>query len=165
MSVITVSHEVASPVSQVWAVLSDWGGVHRFSAGVESSPINAGSPSRGVGAERTCHLYDGNHIQERVTESIEEQKLSLEVFDTSMPIKTAAASFALVPLKSGGTRVTMTMDYVVKYGPLGAIMDAVMMRRMMTGSLNRLLASLAHHVHTGEAIGKGWKPPVAVKAA
>ena len=158
MSVITVSRKLSAPVAKVWEVLSDFGGVHTWSAGVEESPINDGTPTSGVGSERNCQLYDGNHIQERVTQSIELKQLSIEIFETSMPMKRAEAVFALSPAPGGGTDVKVTMDYTVKYGPIGAAMDVLMMRRMMTGTFNNLLASLDHHVTTGEAIGKGWKP-------
>ncbi|MFT7625751.1 MAG: hypothetical protein ACI9WU_004942 [Myxococcota bacterium] len=161
MSTITVSRNVAQSPSQVWAVLADFGGVHRFSAGVERSPINAGKPDTGVGAERNCQLYDGNHIQERITEFLPEQRLALEVFDTSMPIKTAGAAFDLASSASGGTAVTMTMDYVVKFGPLGVVMDALMMKRAMTTSLDRLLAGLDYHLTSGATISKGWRPDAA----
>lgn len=158
MSVITLSREIAAPIAKVWATLDDFGGVHRFSASVESSPINEGTPSSGVGSERNCHLYDGNHIQERVVESVPEKKISIEIFDTSMPLKEGHGTFALSPTPSGGTLVHMTMEYVVKYGPLGVLMDKLMMKRMLAPSLDRLLAGLEHHVLTGESIGKGWEP-------
>jgi hypothetical protein len=157
MSSVTVSRETARPVSQVWSALSDFGGVHRFSAGVESSPINPGTPSSGVGSERNCQLYDGNHIQERVTESIEEQKLGIEIFETSMPLESAAGTFTLSPTPSGGTRVSMEMNYVVKFGFVGRLMDSLMMKKMMTASLDGMLAGLDHHLTTGETVGKGWK--------
>jgi uncharacterized protein YndB with AHSA1/START domain len=162
MSVITVSRTVPHSSSRVWALLADFGGVHRFSGGVEASPINSGKPDTGVGAERNCTLYDGNHIQERVTEFLPEERLALEVFDTSMPIKTAGAAFDLAPASGGQTSVSMTMNYVVKYGPLGIVMDALLMKRAMTASLDRLLAGLDHHLTSGEVITKGWKPSSAV---
>jgi hypothetical protein len=55
----------------------------------------------------------------------------------------------------------MTMSYVVKFGLLGAAMDALMMKRMMTGSLNSLLAGLEEHLSTGKTIEKGWRPTAA----
>lgn len=87
-----------------------------------------------------------------------EEQLGIEVFETSMPIKTAGASFELTDSASGGTKVTMTMDYVVKFGPIGIVMDALLMRRAMTTSLDRLLAGLDYHLTTPKEIGKGWTP-------
>lgn len=157
MSVITVSRRVEAPVAKVWSALSDFGGVHRFSAGVESSPIKEGTPSSGVGAERLCTLYDGNHIQERVTESVDLKKLSIEVFDTSMPLSSADATFEVSPVAGGGTDVTVTMAYAVTFGPLGMAMDALVMRRAMRTSFGNLLAGLDHHLATDDIIGQNWK--------
>jgi uncharacterized protein YndB with AHSA1/START domain len=157
MSTIVVSRELPFSPKKVWKTLADFGGVHRFSAGVEASPINAGTPPTGVGSERNCRLYDGNHIQERITDFVEEERLALEIFDTSMPLERANAMFEVASTQAGCT-VTMTMDYVVKFGIVGRAMDAMMMRRMMTRSLGALLAGLDAHLATGEEIGQGWKP-------
>ncbi len=161
MSTFSVNRIIDAPVDAVWEALSDFGSVHRYSAAVESSPITEGTPSRGVGSERVCHLYDGNHIAERVTGSVEKQQLSINIFESSMPLKSADGVIDLLPTANGGTQVTMTMTFVAKFGPLGWLMDKLMMKRAMTASLNGMLAALDHHVTTGEDIGKGWKPALA----
>lgn len=158
---VVVTRTLSAPPSKVWAVLEDFGGVANWSAGVEASPIIAGTPERGLGAERNCQLYDGNHINERLTELVPEKRLAIEVTDTSMPMKSAAGRFELVATPGGGTQVTMTMDYVVKFGPIGQLMDVLMLKRSMTASLNNLLAALDEHVETGKRIEKGWKPAAA----
>jgi len=158
MSTISVSRTLSQSPETVWPALDDFGAVHRWSAAVKSSPINPGTPESGVGAERYCRLYDGNHIQERVTQVVPQQRLALEVFDTSMPLKSAQGIFELVPTANGGTALTMTFSYVVKFGLLGRAMDGLMLRRMMTASLTRLLAALEQHLQTGEVIEQGWTP-------
>jgi uncharacterized protein YndB with AHSA1/START domain len=158
MSTFTVSRTMGHPVDKVWSTLADFGGIHRYSGSVEVSPINEGTPDKGLGAERRCQLYDGNHIQERVTEFTEGSRLALEVFDTSLPMKSAAARFDLQPTPDGGCELTMTMEYVVKFGIIGRALDAVMMRKEMIKSLTLLLAGLDEYAKTGEAIEKGWKP-------
>ena len=97
MSKVTVSHNISSPVAVVWAKLADFGGIHRYAVGIESSPINAGMPSTGIGAERNCQLYDGGHLQERITEFVENKRLALDVFESTMPLKSATALFELAP--------------------------------------------------------------------
>lgn len=158
MSVVNATREIKAPASKIWAALSDFGGIHLYNASVDRSPINEGTPPSGVGSERTCHLYDGNHIQERVVESVDEEKLAVEIFETSMPLKSALGVFTLVPTPSGGTRVTVSMTYVVKYGPIGKLMDVLMVKRMMGPSMSGLLAGLDHYVTTGNTISKGWTP-------
>jgi uncharacterized protein YndB with AHSA1/START domain len=158
MGTVTVSRTLDHSANDVWSVLADFGGIHRWSASVESSPINAGTPPTGVGAERNCHLYDGNHIQERITQSVDQRRLALEIFDTSMPLRSADAVFELSPSAEGGTELTMTMSYVVKFGLLGKAMDGLLLRRKMTSSLDRLLITLDEHLTTGAVIDKGWSP-------
>jgi len=158
MGNVTVSRTLGHAVGRVWSVLEDFGGIHRWSAGVESSPIDPATPERGVGAVRNCHLYDGNHIEERVTESIEDEALGIDIVSTSMPLRSANARFALEATSDGGTEVTMTMDYVVKFGVVGKAMNALMLERMMTKSLTNLLAALDEHLKTGNLIEKGWQP-------
>ncbi len=161
MSHIAVSRTLSFPVTRVWTALADFGGVHRYSAGVESSPINPGTPATGVGAERNCKLYDGNNIQERITEFVDNERLGIEVFQTSMPIKRAQVQFQLVSTKDSGCELSMTMDYTLKFGLVGKLMDAMMMKAAMTKSLARLLAALEQHLTTGEEIRQGWTPKVA----
>ncbi|MFT7680286.1 MAG: hypothetical protein ACI8QC_004292 [Planctomycetota bacterium] len=161
MSSFSVTRAMGVPVDATWAALEDFGGVHRYSAGVERSPINAGTPASGVGAERVCHMYDGGFIEERVTSSVKNKRMEILIVTSSMPLKRANAAFDVVSTADGGTDVTMTMTYVMKFGPLGWLMDKLMVKRAMTRSLNGLLAALGHHLTTGEPIGKGWKPAVA----
>jgi hypothetical protein len=54
------------------------------------------------------------------------------------------------------TRVTMTMDYKMKYGPFGWLLNVVMLRRIMKNLLASVLAGLDHHLVTGEHIGQNW---------
>lgn len=157
MSQVTVSHNLSSPVATVWAKLADFGGVHRFAAEIESSPINSGTPSTGVGAERKCSLYDGNILQERITEFEENERLGVDVFESTMPLSTANARFELAPTP-GGCRLTLTFDYQVKYGLVGMALDAIMMRRMMTKNFGALLRALDEHLTTGQDIPRGWQP-------
>ncbi len=44
------------------------------------------------------------------------------------------------------------MDYDPKFGPVGWLMDAVMMRPMMAGMFDQVLAGLEHHLRTGEIV-------------
>lgn len=158
MADITLKRTIAVPFDRVWDVLADFGGVHRYHPGVETSPVTDGTPSSGVGSERVCNLYDGNHLTERVSESVDGERLVIEVVDSSMPLSSGVGSFELNPIAANETEVTLNMRYAVKFGPLGALMDKLLLERTMNKGLDALLAGLDQHVRTGETIGKGWKP-------
>ena len=52
--------------------------------------------------------------------------------------------------------MTMTMDYDMKYGPLGWLSNVVMLRRILGELLASVLAGLDQHLVTGEHIGENW---------
>ncbi|MBT8468693.1 MAG: SRPBCC family protein [Deltaproteobacteria bacterium] len=161
MGKITVSGTMSHSVDRVWSMLDDFGSVYLWSAGVESSPIIGGTPERGVGAERLCTLYDGNRISERVIESVDERNLVVDIYDTTMPLKSARGRFDLEKTSDGGTLVRITFEYVVKYGVLGKVMDALIIKRSLKKSFDNMLAALVEHLATGVHIQKGWQPTAA----
>ena len=62
MSSVKVSERVESSAGSVWDLLRDFGGVTRYSAGIESCTVEGS----GVGAVRTIRLPGGMELQERL---------------------------------------------------------------------------------------------------
>lgn len=137
----------------IWPALADVSYVHHWHPRVERSPALTDRRT-GVGAQRICHFYDGNTVKEEVRESIQEKFIAVAIVEASMPIQNAVASFELAPLSDGKTQVTVQMDYQTRYGPLGWLMDQLMMQRMMRGMLTEVLSGLQTHVVEGVYIGK-----------
>ena len=161
MSIVTISHRYPQPPAEVFAALNDFAGVHRFHPMLESSPLVDGTPATGAGSERVCHLYNGNTIHERLVEVETDRSLKVEILDTSMPMARADGLFQLAPTATGGTEVTLTMDFELTMGLLGKALDKLVMARKFRGNLELLLAALGEHLVTGEVIDKGWKAPAA----
>ncbi len=156
MSTVTVTRTIPVDTRTVWAALADFGGIHRFHPYLESSPILNGK-ARGEGAERRCEFKDGNHICERVVEWKEGESMTVDIYEGSMPLARAQGTLAVVPESSGTeATVTFTMDYTPKMGPLGALMDVLMMRRKFTGMMEEILAGLESFLTE--------EPPVGVAA-
>ncbi|MEO0601379.1 MAG: SRPBCC family protein [Myxococcota bacterium] len=151
MSIVWVQREITHAPAAVWEVVADIGGIHRFHPAVARSPLT-GSQERGVGAERTCHFHDGNHIDERVVAWEEGHSLEVDIVRGSFPLVRARARFVLEPVPTG-TRVTMRMDYKPKFGPVGFVMDQLMMKRQFRGLMARILEGLETHLSTGQIIG------------
>ena len=54
----------------------------------------------------------------------------------------------------GGPVVTVTPDYTLKYGPVGWLMDRIMVRQLFNGGMEDLLSGLKYYVETGRIIGE-----------
>ena len=48
--------------------------------------------------------------------------------------------------------MTITFDYAMKFGPIGALMDAVMVRPQFRKALPDALLGLKHYAETGEKV-------------
>ena len=157
MSQITVSHTVDAPASRVWAALADFSGVHRFHPYVQKSPLLS-EQNGGVGAMRRCDFYDGNHIVERVSAWNEGHSLKIDIVEGSMPLVRAQGEMAVEPIDEQRSRVHFKMDYTPKFGAVGKMMDALMMRRQFNKLAGEVLDGLQTHLQTGAIVGRGGQP-------
>ena len=152
MSRLSYQINIDAGQEKVWKVLADFGGVYKYSPGVSSSHSTS-SDKGGVGASRHCDLSPTGSIEERIIEWNEGQSYSLEIYDGKgvPPFKKSVATLAIAP-NGHGTVVTATLDYSLKYGPLGALMEALVVKRFLQRGFQALLAGLKHHVETGEEV-------------
>jgi len=149
--------QINAPAEKVWELLDDFGGVEKFSFGVEKSPIVSEKDS-GVGAKRHCVFYDKTSVMEEIIEYEEKKSFKVVLTDFSMPLKTMYAGFSVEKVTETTCEVRQYMDFVVKFGPLGALIGIVMMRPMMKGLQKKILSGLAYHAFTGKTIGSEMPP-------
>ncbi|NKB25563.1 MAG: hypothetical protein GKR87_14535 [Kiritimatiellae bacterium] len=142
---------------KVWEILDDFGGVENFSFGVEQSPI-IGEKSSGLGAKQHCVFYDKKSVYEEIIEYEENKSFKVVLSELSMPMRTMFAGFSVEKVTDTTCEVSMYMDFVVKLGPLGALMGMVIMRPMMKGLQKKLLSGLAYYSFTGKTIGSELPP-------
>ncbi|BDM79768.1 SRPBCC family protein [Acaryochloris marina] len=147
MGKVYVEVQIPAPTSDVWNVLANYGEIYKFNPGVANSFILDGSVAKGVGAHRRCDLSDGkNHVLERVTHWKEGESYTVDIYDGTMPLRTAQARLG-VRSNTGATSVAfMEMEYVPKFGVIGRLMDALMMQREMHKLGRRVLSGLAEFV-------------------
>jgi carbon monoxide dehydrogenase subunit G len=163
MSTVSRTHVVRRPVAAVWGVLSDFSGVYRWHPKVERSPLVSAN-NEGLGATRVCHFYDGTSVTERVVEYRVRESMTIELSEFSMPLNRAAATLTVRPLADDTTEVTMSIEYDVKFGPLGWVMSSLMIQPMLGKMFEQVLSCLDRHVVTGESIGRDGERLAAVAA-
>jgi hypothetical protein len=141
----TIRHNVEAKCAphRVWALLSDLEAVQRYNPGVRSAAI-AGGQRTGVGATRVCELVPSGRVVERVTVWDDQRAIGLEVAESDWPIHFMRWVTKLEP-QGAGTRITQELEYRVKFGPMGWVLDRLVMERKLRSSLDAIFASLVEH--------------------
>ena len=139
----TIRHETRASCapSRVWALLSDLEAVQRYNPTVRTASVE-GERREGVGARRACELVPKGRVVERVTHWEDGRAVGLEVAESDWPIHFMRWLTRLEP-RDGGTRVTQELEYRMKLGPLGWLLDRLVMERKLTRSLDDVFAELA----------------------
>jgi hypothetical protein len=140
-----IQHDVlaACPPERVWALLADLEAVGRYNPGVRRAALE-GAQRTGVGARRSCELVPKGRVVERVTHWEDGRALGLEVAESDWPIHFMRWVTRLEP-SGAGTRITQALEYEVKFGPLGWLLDRFVMKRKLSAALDALFSSLVKH--------------------
>ena len=112
MSSVKVSERVESSAESVWDLLRDFGGIQRFSAGIESCTVKGS----GVGAVRTIRMPGGLELQERL-EAFDDRGRRLQYAIVAGPLPMADYLATIEVREDGdGTRI----DWSSTFEPKGA---------------------------------------------
>jgi hypothetical protein len=140
-----IHHEVLAncPPERVWALLSDLEAVRLYNPTVRSATVR-GARRTGVGAERACELLPKGRVVERVTHWEDGRAVGLEVAESDWPIRFMRWVTRLEPA-GATTRIQQSLEYEVKFGPVGWLLDHLVMKRKLTSTLDEMFASLVKH--------------------
>lgn len=143
---------VDAPKDAVWTILADLGGIQKFHPGVRKSYYTT-EQHEDVGAARVCELLPMGVIEEKAVEwkDGDYYVLTIDPLKKAPPFKKAYGRLATQE-EGTGTRVTMTLDYTLKFGPLGKLLDAAMVRPRMQKVVPTVLLGLKHYAETGEEV-------------
>jgi ligand-binding SRPBCC domain-containing protein len=141
----TIRHEVRAdcPPERVWALLSDLEAVQRYNPTVRTAIVQ-GTRRTGVGAIRACELLPKGRVVERVTHWEDGLAVGLEVAESDWPIHFMRWVTRIEPA-GATTRITQSLEYKVKFGPVGWLLDNLLMKRKLTSTLDDVFASLVKH--------------------
>ena len=153
MTVLENSIRINAAPGAVWRILGTLDALHEYDPGVKKASLLSG-PSEGVGASRKCDLTPGGWFEERVTEWKPHAALAFELSACSLPVKRLKHRYTLMP-SEGGTVVTQTMVYELKFGPLGKAMDTLMVRRRWNDGIRGFFAGLKARVENSVASNTG----------
>ncbi len=115
MSKVTVERIVNAPIDAVWSSWDAFGDIKKFNPNLRGSHLLAGSAETGLGAERQCDFADGkNYVRERIIGYRPERQLVVDIYEGTVPLKTATGTFDFQSLGPSKTRVAMRMEFEPK---------------------------------------------------
>jgi len=147
MSSFTTEITINATGDEVWNALADIGNIYQWNPGVIDSHLTT-DEAYGIGAGRHCDLGGKNYLDEKVVEWEDGKRLTMRIVGTNLPFRTVDIRFTLRP-EDGGTVVSLSPDYELKYGPVGKLMDVVYVRGTYTKGMEALLKGLKDYVEAG----------------
>ena len=146
MTKLTSEIQINAPKEKVWGILSDLGAVNVWNPVIANSYYTSESKD-GVGAARHCGFPDGGYVKERATMWEDGKAYTLDIYDGTVPFKTAAGSFTVKEAERGAT-VTFTFDYELKADVPADPQEVE--RQNREELIPTVLSGLKHYVETGE---------------
>lgn len=135
---------------KMWDVLSQYGDVSNFHAGVvESTSVEGNSNDASLGCERVCNIVDMGLkivLKERIINYVEGEGYQYDVYEwKNFPLKKMLFGFKIIPDDSGKTILRIDVDY--KASP--ALLTPLMARKMRN-LIKDVLLGYKHYAETGE---------------
>lgn len=144
MTVLENSIRIAASPEKVWAALSSLDALSRYDPGVARVEI-VSAGREGPGAARKCELAPGGWFKERVVEWTPREALSFELTECTLPVRRLEHRYRLTP-DGDGTIVRQRMEYELKYGALGRLLDRVVVRRKWDAGIKGFFGGLKAYV-------------------
>lgn len=140
MTVVRHNLKATCSPAKIWALLSDLTAVADYNAQVSAARLRGNTPS-GIGAERECDLVPKGRVVERVTVWEDGQALGLKVVESEWPVH---FMHWVTHIEDGapGARVTQELEYRMKFGPVGWLLDRLFMKPMITRNVGATLAAM-----------------------
>ena len=142
MSLLRTEVELGIGAKIAWEVLADFKNIHAYAPGIKASPLLS-EEENGVGACRRCDFsMGGMAMTETITEWVEGKGYTIELSEFPMPFHRATLTFVVTPLDDQRCTVKTVLNYDMKYGFLGSIMNVVMVRPMMGIQFKKLIRGI-----------------------
>ena len=150
----TIHHQIEAAClpEHVWAVLGDLEAVQHYNPTVRIAAVR-GPRRTGVGAERVCELLPKGRVVERVTHWADGREVGLEVAESDWPIRFMRWVTRIEP-NGASSLISQKLEYELKFGPFGWLLDKLVMKRKLTATLDDVFARLARRAEAASAAAR-----------
>jgi len=132
---------ISSDSGKIWDILTDLELLEPYDPTVRKSVLISSQKAR-VGAARKVDMADGkNWFEERVTRFEPGNVLTIELTACSFPVERLSHSYSFEQVGSQ-TKVIQVMDYTVKFGLFGKLIDALMIKKQSDAGIKKFMSGL-----------------------
>ena len=139
----TIHNEITinAPIEKIWTALTEIDVLDKFDPTVKKS--SAITPVKsGIGAKKKVDMLDGkNWFEEKITEYKTNEALTYELTACSFPVHKLKHSYSIEKI-GNQIRVQQVMDYTVKFGLFGKLLDAMMIRKQSDTGIKKFFVGL-----------------------
>lgn len=138
--------EIDSSADEVWKTLNDIESVAEYNPQVEKA-LCISDKKEGVGARRECTMTDGSKVKERII-SIEDNKaITMELYESNWPVKDMKWRTAIERV-NGKILVTQKLEYKMKMGALGALLNSLFLKNKMNSTLQDVFNNMKTYIES-----------------
>ena len=138
---------VNASIDKVWNLLTDLEILDQYDPTVKKSTLIS-TEKTGIGAKRKVHMLDGkNWFDEKVTVFEPNQALTYQLTECSFQIKGLKHSYSFEKIGTQ-TKVKQVMDYTVKFGLFGKLLDRLMIRKQSDSGIKKFFTGLKSYSET-----------------
>jgi ribosome-associated toxin RatA of RatAB toxin-antitoxin module len=136
---------IRAPIEKIWEALSNIDELEKYDPTVRKSTLVSSARS-GTGAKRKVDMKDGkNWFEEKCTLWKPNEELAFELTACSFPVHRLKHTYSF---EKAGTeiKVKQIMEYEVKYGWVGMVLDALVIRKQSDSGVKKFFSGLKRYV-------------------
>ena len=132
---------INAPLEKIWSVLTDLELLDKTDPTVKKATVISENKT-GLNAKRKVLMQDGkNWFDEKITVFKPNEELVYQLTDCSFPIKGLKHTYSFQKI-GNQTKVQQEMEYTVKFGVLGILMDKMIIGKQFNSGINKFLNGL-----------------------
>jgi ribosome-associated toxin RatA of RatAB toxin-antitoxin module len=132
---------INAPLDKIWSVLTDLELLDKTDPTVKKATLISENKT-GLNAKRKVLMQDGkNWFDEKITVFKPNEELVYQLTDCSFPIKGLKHTYSFQKI-GNQTKVQQQMEYTVKFGIIGVLMDKMMIGKQFNSGINKFLTGL-----------------------
>lgn len=136
--------KIKASVEKVWGILSTPDLLDKYDPTVKKTNLISAERT-GIGAKRKVDMLDGkNWFEEKIVEFEPMKKLSYQLTDCTFPIKGLKHTYTFTS-EGENVRVQQIMEYTVKFGLLGKLLDKLVMSKQFNGGIKKFFDGLKNY--------------------